>query len=72
MINGDGLINDGLNAQGENNGQATWTYNQGVILGGLVALVKGDRRRDVTRASESDRKRDLAASVHRRRAARTR
>lgn len=40
MINGDNLINDGL-AQGEdgvcfNNRLPVWTYNQGVILGGLV------------------------------------
>lgn len=41
MINGDDLVNDGLEATGEgcvNNGQTTWTYNQGVVLGGLVAL----------------------------------
>ena len=42
MINGESLVNDGL-AEEEggacsNNGQTTWTYNQGVILGGLVEL----------------------------------
>lgn len=37
MINGDSLINDGLN-QCRNNGSTTWTYNQGVILGGLTEL----------------------------------
>jgi len=26
-----------------NNGETTWTYNQGVILGGLVELYKADR-----------------------------
>jgi len=39
MINSDHLINDGLNNNNcRNNGQTTWTYNQGVILGGLVNL----------------------------------
>ena len=47
MINGKGLINDGL-GQGHadklqgmactNNGRTTWTYNQGVVLGGLAEL----------------------------------
>lgn len=36
MINGANLINDGLTSGCVNNGQTTWTYNQGVILGGLV------------------------------------
>ncbi|HWY78189.1 MAG TPA: glycoside hydrolase family 76 protein, partial [Verrucomicrobiae bacterium] len=39
MINAQNLINDGLNAC-TNNGQNTWTYNQGVILGGLTELYK--------------------------------
>ncbi|KAI0392049.1 glycoside hydrolase family 76 protein [Xylariaceae sp. FL0594] len=45
MINGDNLINDGLNEQCKSNGGNTWTYNQGVILGGLVELSKatGDK-----------------------------
>jgi predicted alpha-1,6-mannanase (GH76 family) len=46
MINGKGLINDGLDrghAQTAvhactNNGRTTWTYNQGVVLGGLAEL----------------------------------
>jgi len=38
MINKSCLINDGLDANCLNNGQTTWTYNQGVILGGLIAL----------------------------------
>ena len=38
MINEDGLINDGLTADCANDGGVVWTYNQGVILGGLVAL----------------------------------
>ncbi len=40
MINGQNLINDGLNSSCLNNGQTTWTYNQGVILGGLTDLYK--------------------------------
>ncbi|HEY8078608.1 MAG TPA: glycoside hydrolase family 76 protein [Labilithrix sp.] len=44
MINGKNLINDGLASCKNNNGQ-TWTYNQGVVLGGLVELAKatGDK-----------------------------
>lgn len=46
MINGESLINDGLNykdpAHCYNNGANTWTYNQGVILGGLVELNRAD------------------------------
>lgn len=39
MINSDFLVNDGLdNKTGKNNGETTWTYNQGVILGGLTNL----------------------------------
>jgi predicted alpha-1,6-mannanase (GH76 family) len=38
MINAAGLINDGLTADCRNNGGTTWTYNQGVILGGLASL----------------------------------
>jgi predicted alpha-1,6-mannanase (GH76 family) len=40
MINADNLVNDGLNRDCKNNGQTTWTYNQGVILGGLTELYK--------------------------------
>ena len=44
LIGVDGLVNDGLTRVGENNGGTTWTYNQGVILGGLAALfeITGD------------------------------
>ncbi len=43
MINGDHLVNDGLQTQSgscANNNGTTWTYNQGVILGGLSELYK--------------------------------
>ncbi len=40
LINSSNLLNDGLNDSCQNNGQTTWTYNQGVILGGLVDLYK--------------------------------
>ncbi len=48
MINAQNLINDGLVSAGsdpscKNNGETTWTYNQGVILGGLVSLYKADQ-----------------------------
>ncbi len=38
MINGSNLVNDGLTADCRNNGQTTWSYNQGVILGGLTEM----------------------------------
>jgi predicted alpha-1,6-mannanase (GH76 family) len=38
LIGASGLINDGLDASCQNNRQQTWTYNQGVVLGGLAAL----------------------------------
>jgi predicted alpha-1,6-mannanase (GH76 family) len=38
LIGADNLVNDGLTARCQNNGGVTWTYNQGVILGGLAAL----------------------------------
>lgn len=40
MINSDFTISDGLNENCQNNGGTIWTYNQGVILGGLVDLSK--------------------------------
>jgi predicted alpha-1,6-mannanase (GH76 family) len=40
MINSKNLVNDGLNRSCENNRQTTWTYNQGVIVGGLTELYK--------------------------------
>jgi predicted alpha-1,6-mannanase (GH76 family) len=45
LIGPDGLVNDGLTADCGNNGGTAWTYNQGVILGGLAALydITGDR-----------------------------
>ena len=45
LIGAGGLVNDGLTPACANNGGTTWTYNQGVILGGLAALsqITGDR-----------------------------
>ncbi len=45
MINGQNLINDGLTSACKNNGQATWAYNQGVILSGMAEMYQltGDR-----------------------------
>ncbi len=38
LIGPAGLVNDGLTVGCANNGGATWTYNQGVIIGGLAVL----------------------------------
>jgi hypothetical protein len=47
MINSQNLINDGLNSSNPNacvnNGQAEYTYNQGVILAGLAELYIADQ-----------------------------
>lgn len=47
MINSQNLVNDGLDSSNPaactNNGKTTWTYNQGVILGGLVELYRADQ-----------------------------
>jgi predicted alpha-1,6-mannanase (GH76 family) len=44
MINAQNQINDGLNINSDgsctNNGGNAWSYNQGVVLGGLVELAK--------------------------------
>ncbi|MDQ2949973.1 MAG: glycoside hydrolase family 76 protein [Acidobacteriota bacterium] len=40
MINAENLVNDGLDSACHNNHRNTWTYNQGVILGGLSTLAK--------------------------------
>lgn len=40
MINSSHLINDGLDANCANNHKTTWSYNQGVILGGLSELYR--------------------------------
>jgi len=44
LIGPAGLVNDGLTADCTNNGGTTWTYNQGVIIGGLTVLhdITGD------------------------------
>ncbi|KAF2267569.1 putative glycosyl hydrolase [Lojkania enalia] len=40
MINERGTINDGLTEDCRNNNKTVWSYNQGVIVGGLVELNK--------------------------------
>jgi predicted alpha-1,6-mannanase (GH76 family) len=44
LIGPAGLVNDGLNPGCLNNGGTTWTYNQGVVIGGLSVLyeIAGD------------------------------
>jgi len=55
LINVDGLVNDGLD-RCANNGGPTWTYNQGVLLGGLA---------ERWRATEEPRLLDRAHTVAR-------
>jgi predicted alpha-1,6-mannanase (GH76 family) len=44
LIGPTGLVNDGLDDSCQNNRGQTWTYNQGVVLGGLAAMyqITGD------------------------------
>lgn len=53
MINSRHLINDGLNARCVNNGRTAWTYNQGVILGGLADLYRADSDRSLLTQAEA-------------------
>lgn len=46
MMNRDFLVNDGLTKDCKNNLAPTYTYNQGVILGGLVGLYSIDHDPD--------------------------
>jgi predicted alpha-1,6-mannanase (GH76 family) len=53
MINKDHLVNDGLTSECKNNQKTTWTYNQGVILGGLTALHLADHHPATLAAAKS-------------------
>jgi predicted alpha-1,6-mannanase (GH76 family) len=53
MINPGHLVNDGLDAHCANNHQTVWTYNQGVILGGLAELSRAQHKSDLLRAAGS-------------------
>jgi predicted alpha-1,6-mannanase (GH76 family) len=57
MINAQNLVNDGLDAKDPhactNNGRTTWSYNQGVILGGLVELYKADHDASLLRQAQA-------------------
>jgi predicted alpha-1,6-mannanase (GH76 family) len=53
MINTHNLINDGLNNACQNNNGPTWTYNQGVILGGLVDRYKLTRDASYLKRAEA-------------------
>jgi predicted alpha-1,6-mannanase (GH76 family) len=60
MINSKNLINDGLgNSRDQtagvgctNNGRTTWSYNQGVVLGGLAELSKANRDPSLPKAAQ--------------------
>jgi predicted alpha-1,6-mannanase (GH76 family) len=53
MIGASGLVNDGLTADCRNNGQPTYTYNQGVVLGGLSVLYEITGQHEYLNAGES-------------------
>jgi predicted alpha-1,6-mannanase (GH76 family) len=60
MINPKNLVNDGLSKSAGgiatsgciNNGRTTWTYNQGVVLGGLAELMAADHHPDLKLAAQ--------------------
>lgn len=60
LINSSNLINDGLTTSCQNNGQTTWTYNQGIILGGLAALYQATH--DQTYLTEAEQIANAAIS----------
>jgi len=64
MINAQNLVNDGLNSTNPaactNNGRTTWSYNQGVILGGLVELDKADHDPELLAEAEAIAKATIA------------
>ena len=64
MINVRTLVNDGLDGRCRNNHGTTWSYNQGVLLGGLVDLAgatgnRGYLRQATRLADASTRSRTL-------------
>lgn len=52
MINSASLINDGLGVDCTNDGDLTWTYNQGVILAGLARLYQATGNRALLTSAE--------------------
>jgi hypothetical protein len=52
MINSNDLINDGLGDNCANNGDITWTYNQGVVLAGLAQLYRATGNQSLLSAGE--------------------
>lgn len=54
MRNSQGLFNDGLTDACANNGQTTWTYNQGVIASGLGALYKATGSKNTTLLDQAE------------------
>lgn len=53
LINGRGLVNDGIDGHCANNHDTTWTYNQGVILAGLAQLYQATGNTGQLREAES-------------------
>jgi predicted alpha-1,6-mannanase (GH76 family) len=51
MIEHDHLISDGLTSACKDNHKTKWSYNQGVILGGLAELARQDHSRRPLRAA---------------------
>jgi predicted alpha-1,6-mannanase (GH76 family) len=52
LINRSSMINDGLDGSCANNGDVTWTYNQGVILAGLAQLYEATGNRSLLRTAD--------------------
>lgn len=60
LINSDHLVNDGLLASCQNNGETPFTYNQGVIIGALAELHRVDNPKNLTSTSYLDVARQIA------------
>jgi predicted alpha-1,6-mannanase (GH76 family) len=64
MINESDLVNDGLDGSCANNGDTTWTYNQGVILSGLVELWRITGERGYLRRAQRIADATITTQVH--------
>lgn len=53
MINAQNTINDGLTTACKNNGGTVWSYNQGVVLGGLVELSRATGNKTLLTAAST-------------------